>query len=193
MHRQVILASQSLQRKMLMDSVGIDYEIIPSELDEKQILDQDLKARSKKIALLKAQTISTNNPEAIIIAADTYGEYQGQVFEKPGTQNEAKQMLTKLSGKWFNSYTGFAYLDPLQSIKVSEIVITKALFRQLSEAEIDYYVMHNSITTWSVGFSPAYPSGAALIEKVEGSLTSFSYGLPMELVTKYLKKSHVIN
>lgn len=49
------------------------------------------------------------------------------------------------------------------------------------------------MTTWSVGFSPAYPAGAALIEKVDGSLTGFTHGLPMELVADCLQKSQVFN
>jgi septum formation protein len=190
--RTIILASQSPQRKMMMDTLDIVFKVIPAALDEKQIQDQDLKQRAQKIALLKALTVSSNNREAIVIAADTYGEFQGQAFEKPVDKNEAKQMLNELSGQWFKAYTGFAYLDPIQSIKVSDVVETRAQFRDLSEEEIDYYVDHNPVTTWSVGFSPAYSAGAALISLVDGSLTSFTHGLPIELVVSNLKKSHVL-
>ena len=148
--RSIILASQSPQRKMMMETLGIPYEVIPAQLDEKQIQDQDLKKRAEKIALLKALTISSVHPKTIVIAADTYGEFNGQVFEKPTNKKEAKQMLTELSGQWSKAYSGFAYLDPIQSIKVSTVVEIQVQFRQLLSSEIDYYVKYNPVTTWSV-------------------------------------------
>ena len=40
-------------------------------------------------------------------------------------------------------------------------------------------------------FSPAYEAGASLTESIDGSYTGFTYGIPMELVAEYLKKSLV--
>ncbi len=193
MNRTIVLASQSPQRKIMMDTLGINYQVIPSQINEKQIQDIDLKKRAEKIALLKALAISSVHPEAAVIAADTYGEFHGQAFEKPTDIHEASQMLKQLSGQWLIAYTGFAYLDPKLSIKFSTAVTIRALFRQLSDEEIKYYVSHNPVTTWSVGFSPAYAPGAALIEKMEGSLTGFTHGLPMELVVSCLKRSNLLN
>lgn len=191
--RSIILASQSPQRKMIMETLGIPFKIIPSQLNEKQIQEKDLKKRAEKIALLKALTIASTHPESIVIAADTYGEFKGRALEKPVDKKAARQMLSELSGQWFIAYTGFAYLDPLQSIKESTAIEIKALFRNLTAAEIDHYVENNPVTTWSVGFSPAYSAGAALIEKLDGSLTGFSHGLPMELVASCLQKSDVLD
>jgi len=190
--KSIILASQSPQRKMILATLGIPFQVLPSGLDEKQITEPNLKKRAERIALLKALTISGHHPESIVMAADTYGEFNGSAFEKPMDKKEAKKMLTELSGQWFKDYTGFAYLDPLQSIKVTTAVEIKAKFRSLTKAEIDYYVEHNPVTTWSIGFSPAYAAGAALVEAVEGSLTGFTHGLPMELVVSCLQKSHVL-
>lgn len=126
--RSIILASQSPQRKMILETLGILFQVVPSQVDEQKIQDQDLKKRAEKIALLKALTVSSTHQQSIVIAADTYGEFNDQAFEKPVDKKEAKQMLTELSGQWFKAYTGFAYIDPLQSIKVSTVIEIKAQF-----------------------------------------------------------------
>ncbi len=101
-------------------------------------------------------------------------------------------MLYAQSGKTVVGYTGFAYLDRMTQNNINKVAEFEFRFRELSPAEIDYYVEQNPVTTWSAAFSPAYPEGAALIESMKGSFTAFAYGLPMEWVVDGLKESGVI-
>ena len=189
---QIILASQSAQRKSMMDTLGISYEIIPADIDEKRIVAQDLAERAQKIALAKAEEIEKLHPEAIIIAADTYGDLHGQALEKPADKKEAAEMLRAQSGNWVKGYTGFAYLDGKMQKKHHEVFVFEYKFRSLSDSEIQYYVSHNPVTTWAAGIAPAYDEGLALLETMKGSLTAFSHGLPMERVASFLKESNVL-
>jgi nucleoside triphosphate pyrophosphatase len=188
---KIILASQSPQRKLMMDSLGIDYQILPSHLDESQIEIEDPRKRVIRLAELKAANVAQENPSAIVIAADTFAWLENEVLEKPQNKKVASQMLQQMSGRWVVALTGCAIQSSKLKIKDSELFETIAKFRKLSDKEIQHYVNTQPVTTWSAGFCPGYPAGAALIEKTDGDLTSFLYGLPLSWVVAQLKKTGV--
>jgi septum formation protein len=194
MSRQVILASQSPQRRMLFEALGIPFETIPADLDELSIQDSDLVKRAEKVARAKAEAILKLHPESIIIAADTYLIFQGQALEKPTSLTHAAEMLRTQSSQTLFEVSGVCYLDPGYDINFSGSVSTAVTFRALSEPEITHFIEVNQekVLTWSGAFSPAYPSGAHLIESITGSYNSFTYGFPVEVIIPLLKQSGVM-
>ena len=184
----IILASGSKQRKILMDSFGFDYQIIPADIDEKGIRDKNLKIRVKKIAVAKAREVAKNH-QGIIIAADTFCSCNGVVLEKPKTLSEAKEMLKLQSNHAGVCYTGFCYIDTAKKIYFSASTITKYSFRSLSDFEIDTFVKNNPVLEWSAAFSFADTYQMTFIEKINGSLTAFRYGLPAEFLPLCFQKS----
>ncbi|MBU6447853.1 Maf family protein, partial [Patescibacteria group bacterium] len=150
--QKIILASSSAQRKILMENLNVPFEVYPADIDEKAIRDEDLKVRAEKIARAKAEKVISERG-GIIIAADMFLDFNGQVMEKPKDIDEAKQMLQGLSGHKFNSYTGFCYIDKQNNIDFSTAVVTNSALRTLSEAEIDQYVRKFPVTTWAGAFS----------------------------------------
>ena len=99
---KLILASQSLQRKIMLATLDLPFSILPANIDEQVIKAKSEKDRARKIALAKAQKVQLNNPDSIIIAADTYTWVNNRAYEKPATKKEAKQMLKEQSGKHSN-------------------------------------------------------------------------------------------
>jgi septum formation protein len=191
--KKIILASNSAQRKILMQGLNIEFEIIPSLFDEKTIQADDHKERARLIALAKAQEVSKQYPHAIVISGDTFTFTNNKAFEKPETLEQAKQMLGEQSGQESICYTGCAYLDPENNLEFSTTAKTQFKFRVLSSQEIDQYVANNPVLTWSAGFCPAYPEGINMIESIQGSLSGFSHGLPMEIIIPLLEKSGVFD
>lgn len=191
--QKIILASNSKQRKTLMEALKIPFEVIPSHIDEKSILESNQKERARLIALAKAEEVSIQYPQSIVISGDTFTFIKGKAYEKPESLQQAKQMLQEQSGQTGVCYSGCAYLDPKNNIKFSTTVETTFSFRELSMNEINKYVENNPVLTWSAGFCPAYPEGINMISKVDGSFSSFSHGLPMEIVVPLLEKSGVFN
>jgi len=187
--RQIILASESKQRKAILDTLHLSYLQVPAKIDESAITAKSEEERCELIARHKAETVAKDYPSGIVIAADTFSVLDGWAFEKPANNKEAKKMLKALSGKTSVTCTGFCYLDRLKAIDESMTIVTEFTFRQLSDQEIDKYIAHNPVTTWSAAFSPAYDSGIALIAAMNGPVTSFTHGLPLEKVVHYLKKS----
>lgn len=187
--RRIILASGSKQRQILFATLGLDFEIIPADIDEKAVLYQDPKSRAENIARAKAEAVAKDNLDSIIIAADTYCVQGEQILEKPGDLDEAKEMVKSLSGSKAIAYSGYCYLDQKNNIDVSGTSETTATFRPLSNEFIERYVNNNPVLTWSAAFSPAYHEGMALVDSIEGSFTSFTHGLPLEIIVPLLLKS----
>lgn len=189
--QQIILASQSPQRQAILATLGLPFTAQPADIDEQAITAPTQQLRAQKIAQAKASKIQTLNPEAIVIAGDTYVVHQDRVLEKPKSLAEAKEMLQYQSGKTLEALTGVCYLDAVHHIEHRETIVTEFTFRELSEAEIDYYVASEPVLTWSAAFCPAYNSGMALVASSSGSFTSFTHGLPLEVVATQLGLSGV--
>jgi septum formation protein len=184
--KRTILASQSPQRKIILKTLGFDFEVIPAHIDEGAVKYDDLKSRAENIARAKAKAIAKDNLEAVIIAADTYPVFSGEALEKPATKKEAIEMLSTLSGQKFESYTGWCVLDKEGGVDKSGVAVTETIFRKLSQKEIEHYVQTQPVTTWSAAFCPAYHEGASFVADIKGSLTGFTHGLPLEEIIPLL-------
>jgi len=190
-NQQIILASGSKQRKMMMDALGIPYIAIPADIDEKAIRDENLELRAEKIARAKAEKVAKEN-KGIIISADTFSACDGKVLEKPESLDEAREMLKLQANESCTVYTGFCYLDKTNNIDFTKTAITKYVLRKLSDDEINKFVKNNPVTGWAAAFSLAYTYQLGFIEKIEGSLTGCTHGLPIELLIPCLEKSGVL-
>jgi len=188
---KIILASCSQARKNIITSLNFPYIVMPADINEKSIQDIDPAKRAEKIAIVKAEKIAQTE-NAIIIAADTFCVHEdGTVLEKPKSLQEAKEMLRLQSNSVDFVYSGFCYIDKINNFQFSGTAITKIYLRKFSEEEINNYVDNMPVLTWSGAFYPGIPYGASLIKKVEGSLSSFLYGLPTELLIPQLEKSGI--
>jgi MAF protein len=187
----IVLASQSPQRKDILQTLRQPFIVAPSFIDEAAITANTHLERARLVAQAKATKVQIDYPESIIIAGDTYVLNGDQALEKPTSLQQATEMLTQLSGKTCLAITGVCYLDPAINFKHVQTVTTQFVFRELSNSEIAQYVANEPVLTWSAGFCPAYPTGAALVARIEGSFTSFTHGLPLEVITACLRKSGI--
>ena len=190
MNKRIILASGSKQRKMIMDSLGVDYEVRVANVDERSIRDVNLLVRAEKIAKLKADKILENGIDGIVIAADTFVECNGEILEKPVDLVEARDMLKMESGNKMIVYTGFCYIDTNKKLNFLKTSVSKVWFRELSDGEIDNFVKNNPVTTWAGAFSLMFLYQTSFVRKISGSMTAV-YGLPTEFLVDCLEKSGV--
>lgn len=197
---RIILASQSVQRKTMMDTLmeqcigNIPYEVMPADIDELAVSGPTQYSRIAQVALAKGQAIQAKigkntQTQVAILAADTYlADADDVALEKPTTLREATEMLAFQSGKRITAYTGVYWYDSITAIEESKTFQTEVQFRELSRYQIEQYVHTQPVITYSGAFCPAYPAGAALIQSVSGSFTSFSYGFPVEFFAPHLEK-----
>lgn len=197
---RLILASQSIQRQDMLATLGLPFEVMPADLDELAITAPTHFERAAKIAGAKASAIAESltseqvegsaSQEFVILAADTYliDETTQKALEKPANVAQARELLNYQSGKTLTELTGVAFYHSKGGELKTKTASTKVKFRQLSSEEIERYIKTQPVTTWSGAFCPAYTAGAALIDSIEGSLTCFTHGFPMEFFVPELKR-----
>lgn len=137
----LILASQSPRRQELLKSLGLQFSVISPSIDEDDhSLSHDPAEMVKELSFRKARKVQNQNPDSVIIAADTTVAYDGHVLNKPADSAEAEKMLVLLSGKTHSVFTGYSVLFPESKIKISRTIETKVRFSVLSPEEIKCYI-----------------------------------------------------
>ena len=105
MSNKIILASKSKVRKDILDYHKISNEVKPSNLDEDVIKDSLIKEKatpetiSKNLAELKANKVSLNLPDKLVLGADSVIDLNNELISKPENRAEAMKILKKLNGR----------------------------------------------------------------------------------------------
>lgn len=137
-NEKIILASKSPRRKELIAYLFDNVELMSSDGDETYpdgLAFDDIPAF---LSVGKCKDIAKNNPEALVIGADTGVFYNGEMLGKPENKEEAKRMLTLLSGKTHTVITGCCLCKNGKTMTFSEK--TAVTFYPLTEEEIDAYI-----------------------------------------------------
>lgn len=137
---KIILASNSPRRKELLSGLGIDFEVrIIKGIDESYPSDINVTDIAEYISRKKASAYLVGMADdELIITADTIVVLDDCVLGKPKDSDEAKSMLSLLSGKTHQVITGVCVCTKNEEKSFS--VTSEVTFKQLSDEEIDYYV-----------------------------------------------------
>jgi septum formation protein len=185
MSKRIILASASPRRKQLLEQIGLVFDIIPSSIDENNLIHHDPLKNIQAIALYKAQDVAIKVKEGIIIAADTQILINGNILGKPIDRRDAINMLSMLSGRVHRAITGVAILDVQTGFKETWVETTLVKFRELSLDEIIAYIESGEYE----GKAGAYGiqgRAAAFVEKIEGCYFNV-VGLPLSKLMQRLR------
>lgn len=137
---RLILASKSPYRKYALDLLGLDYDVIPADIDEKSIRHDNPRIMVAKISEAKAFSVAEYNKDAIIIASDAVVHLNGEIFEKPRDKNQAFEMLSCLSKNRFEFITGLVVYNAFTNEKLAKVTSCEIKFRSLSDLEINKYI-----------------------------------------------------
>ena len=207
MSSQLLLASGSPRRKMLLEELGITIRAVPSNIPEVLQQDEDPVHYAKRMAREKVLAVARRtestlylDPEGVprssygsgndsvrwVLGADTIVVLDGEVFEKPKDNHDAYNMLTRLSGNEHEVITAFCVLDLLKSKEGLQAVHTKVQFKHLSKIEIEKYVALGEGTD-KAGSYGVQGVGSYLVESIHGSYTNV-VGLPLCQVVEMLQE-----
>lgn len=184
----IILASASPRRRELLEMLGVkNFSIIPAPGEEEDADGLPAPDAAVKISLAKARGVAALHREAMIIAADTIVELNGEIFGKPRDESEARRMLSALSDNEHEVYTGVTVIYGGESI--SEVERTLVRFRQLLPREIDAYIRTGEPLD-KAGAYGAQGLGSLFIRGIEGDFFNVM-GLPLCRLSLMLKKMGV--
>lgn len=182
MSPQLVLASGSPRRRELLEQLGLSFTIVAPDVDETSLPNEDARSYVARVALDKVNAVVV--PEALVIAADTTVELDGEIMAKPVDLADARGMLRRLSGRTHAVHTGVALRlgDGLQSSTVTSLVT----FVELGDEVLDWYVG----TEEPLGKAGAYGiqgAAAVLVQNVEGSVSNI-IGLPLHTLVELAAK-----
>ena len=169
------LASKSPRRRQLLDQIGIDYELLATDVDEAQLDGETPAAYVQRVALDKARAGQARADKPLpVLAADTAVVLDGRVLGKPAGRNEAIAMLLSLSGRSHEVYTAVALAHDREQVALSR---SRLCFRPLTEAECIAYC--DTDEPWDkAGAYGIQGRGAVFVSRIEGSYSAV-VGLPL--------------
>ena len=163
-NKNIILASRSPRRAFLLEQVGLQFEQIPSHIEENlngMQPDDFVLYYSKK----KAEEIQKSHTDSLIIGADTIVVLNNKIIGKPHNNEDAFQILKKLSGKCHEVLTGVSIL--FHDSQLSDIAKTKVYFKPISDKDIKEYISTGEPMD-KAGAYGIQGYGSQFIYKIEG-------------------------
>ena len=177
---KIVLASASPRRRELMQVMGIEeFEVITAPGDEQDFDHLPPHERVQAIALDKARrSAALAGGDALVIAADTMVFLDGRGLGKPRDVEDARSMLSRLSGRAHQVLTGVAMMYDGRQITAAEE--SRVHFAPLTPAQIDGYIATGEPMD-KAGAYGIQGRGSLLIEGIEGDYFNV-VGLPIHTV-----------
>lgn len=185
-----MLASASPRRVELLRKLGVDFEVVPSDVPEQWPPGTPREAVTA-LALTKAQSVGRRLEGAVVLGADTVVVLENRRFGKPESPEEAGWMLRQLRGREHEVITGVALVEAPSGRHAATSVVTRVLMREYAEAEIDAYVQSGEPFD-KAGAYAVQAGGGALVAKVDGCYTNV-VGLPLSTTRRLLMEWGVLS
>lgn len=180
----VILASASPRRSQLLASMDIEFEVVPSHVEE--LIDgyDFIPDLCEANARIKAEPIADIHPECLVIAADTMVYLEDTLYGKPTDIDDAHRMLTRLQGRTHQVTTGVSLIYHNEEISKSFSVITNVTFLSLDAGQISEYLAKIDPLDKAGGYA-IQEHKQMIAKRVSGSVSNV-VGLPVERLKEEL-------
>ncbi|MCZ6875767.1 MAG: Maf family protein [bacterium] len=187
---QVILASASLPRRDLLAQLAIPFTVMPADIEEHPLRHETPRTYVLRVAKDKAYDIAQRFPDAVVLGADTAVIIDQQILGKPTGDEDAKRMLSQLSGRLHQVITGLACLRYRRRFCRQVSVCTTVRFRELSAAEIEHYVATHKPFD-KAGAYAIQGQAATFVDKLDGCYTNV-VGLPLSHTAELLRVAGLV-
>ena len=192
MLNRIILASKSKVRKEILDKHKILCEVKPSNVDEdvvKQTLIKELASSeiiSKNLAELKANKISLNERDRLVLGADSVIDLNGELISKPESREEALEILKKLNGNKHNLISSVC-ISRNGSMIWNYTDKAELTMKKISEQDLKVYLSKISDETlYAYNVYQIEGEGRNLFLNINGDEDTIM-GLPVFKIKEYLK------
>lgn len=180
--KEIILGSASPRRLKLLAETGIDFQQIISVLKESDNPAGDPFEHALSLAKMKAMAVSSDSgADKLVIGADTIVVLDNVLIGKPEDENEAMEILLRLSGNKHVVCTAVALVSS-KELLASGYELTDVYFNLVSEDAITDYV-NSGEPMDKAGAYGIQGKGGFLVDRIEGELDNV-IGLPRSLLEK---------
>ncbi|MBL6448953.1 septum formation protein Maf [Fulvivirga sp. 29W222] len=182
-NRHLILASNSPRRQELLRHAGFEFKVRTKEVDESYPEGTPPEEVAKYLASKKGAAYKIDHQNEVLLTADTIVKLNDEILGKPQNYEDAKRMLTALSGKKHEVITGVCIKSKEKEVTLDDT--TLVYFKSLTEEEIDYYITNYSPYDKAGAYGIQEWIGMVGIDKIEGSFFNV-VGLPVHKVYQAL-------
>ena len=185
--QEMILASGSPRRKELLEQIGIPFQVIKSDTEEK-ITKTDPADIVKELSLQKASAAAAGIQDGTVLGADTIVCLEHEIMGKPKDREEAGKMLGVLQGKAHSVFTGVTLIRKMPGkpdIIRTFYRETKVWVHAMTPEEIEGYLDTGDAFDKAGSYGIQGPF-AAYIDGIEGDYNNV-VGLPVSAVYQELK------
>ncbi len=190
---KIILASKSGIRKKILNDNKIDCDVIISNVDEDEVKTSllaegaDPLSISKNLAEIKSVKVSNNNPDRLVLGADSVVSLNNKIINKPKSREEALEILKKLNNsKHF--LISSACISKNGSMIWNHTDISELKMKKFSEKELfNYLEKIETPTLKNYGVYQVEADGLDLFEYIKGDLSSIM-GLPIKDIINYISQ-----
>lgn len=182
---QIVLASSSSYRKKQLSQLGLTFRDQAPNCDESPLIGESAQHLAQRLSREKAHSLAHNYPQHIIIGSDQTAECSGEILGKALSEEKAIEQLQLCNGKLVTFFSGIAVLNSNSGKLLEETVATHVHFRQLTHAQIEYYVRFDN-PIYCAGSFKCESLGIALFSKIESEDPSALIGLPLIKLSEML-------
>jgi septum formation protein len=179
----IVLASTSPYRRGLLERLRLPFEVLAPEIDETGLATETPRATALRLARAKAEAVSVNHPQAIVIGSDQVAELDGEPIGKPLTHAAALAQLERMQGRTVVFHTALAVA--CNDAVAVDCVPTRVTFRSLPRVQLEAYLRADQPYDCA-GAAKIESLGVALIERVESDDPTALIGLPLIRLTAML-------
>ena len=180
----LVLASASPRRAELLTRAGYQFDVVPADVDERQLPAEGPEEYVTRLALDKATAVASIHPDRVVVGADTVVLIDGAVLGKPRNAEEAGRMLQQLSGRTHEVVTGVA-------LKLGDACLTAVDVSRVTLAGLDADVIWWYVRTGEprdkAGAYGVQGIASRFVTRIEGSYTNV-VGLPMARVDQLISQ-----
>lgn len=185
---KVILGSQSQGRALMLREMGVEFEMMSADIDEKAIRFTDPRKLTLTLAHAKADELLKRIQEpALLITGDQVGAWNNQILEKPETLEQARQFLTGYNKFPVCTVTAVVVVNTKNGKRAEGMSQVNVYFKHLSQAVIENLLQDTRIFSWAGAFSVLDCVDRGLIDHLDGPVDSV-VGLPKDLTRQLMQQ-----
>lgn len=187
----IILASGSPRRREILANTNAKFDVLTSDVDERIFKFEEPTQLVLRLAFEKCMDIAINNPESLVIGADTIVVLDNEILGKPKNEDEAFDMLSKLSNREHQVITGMSIVNIENNKKIIDYTISNVKFKNLTDQDIRDYISTGECLD-KAGSYGIQGYGALLVKEIQGDYFNI-VGLPISKLSDILKANFNIN
>ena len=190
---KIILASKSGVRKKILDKYKVDCEVIVSNVDEDEVKNSllnegaDPAIISKNLAEIKSIKVSSNNPDRLVLGADSVISLNNELINKPKSRDEALKILKKLNNS-MHFLISSVCISKNGAMIWNHTDTSELKMKNFTEKNLKEYLDRISTEILlAYGVYQIEANGLELFEYIKGDRDSIM-GLPIKDIINYIKQ-----